>query len=179
MDRVFPLYREWGVEGVMLDFLDRDDQVMVNVFQNHLPMAGDYASAYRGHPALAAIPTTWDDTRCLAGKVGQFIVVARRHGAGWWVGAMGGRDAREAEIPLGFLDPGRFRAEIDRDDVSSAFRLAQRTEEVAAGDVLRAPLAPARGVLIRLSPTKCDPEADKLSGYGADPPSCEPARRRS
>ena len=30
MERAFPLYREWGVEGVMLDFMDRDDQEMVN-----------------------------------------------------------------------------------------------------------------------------------------------------
>ena len=33
MDRAFPLYREWGVEGVMLDFMDRDDQEMVNLSQ--------------------------------------------------------------------------------------------------------------------------------------------------
>ena len=95
------------------------------VFQNHLPMVADYPSAYRGHPALpvlAAIPTTWDDTRCLAGKVGEFIVVARRHGAEWWVGAMGGREPRELEVPLGFLGPGRFRAEIYRDDLSAAAR---------------------------------------------------------
>ena len=93
------------------------------VFQNHLPMVADYPSAYRGHPALpvlAAIPTTWDDTRCLAGKVGEFIVMARRHGAEWWVGAMGGREPREVEVPLGFLGPGRFRAEVYRDDLSSA-----------------------------------------------------------
>ena len=31
MDRAFPLYREWGVEGVMLDFMDRDDQEMVEL----------------------------------------------------------------------------------------------------------------------------------------------------
>ncbi|HMF12460.1 MAG TPA: glycoside hydrolase family 97 N-terminal domain-containing protein, partial [Gemmataceae bacterium] len=28
MQRAFPLYREWGIEGVMLDFMDRDDQEM-------------------------------------------------------------------------------------------------------------------------------------------------------
>jgi alpha-glucosidase len=268
MERAFPLYREWGVEGVMLDFMDRDDQVMVNflrraletaaanrltvtlhgvsaptglertypnlltnegvlnleydkwdkqgvtpeheltvpftrmlagpldfhqgslrgvpveqfrprneaplvmgtpcrmlasyvVFQNHLPMAADYPSAYRGHPALpvlAAIPTTWDDTRCLAGKVGEFIVIARRHGAEWWVGAMGGREPREMAIPLGFLRPGRFRAEIYRDDLNAAARLARRSENVVAADTLRAPLAPAGGLLIRLSPAKDVPE---------------------
>src|SRR5262249_6519565 len=85
------------------------------VFQNHLPMAADYPSAYRGHKALdvlAAIPTTWDDTRCLAGEVGELIVIARRRGAEWWVGAMGGRDSRDVAIPLDFVGAGRFRAEI-------------------------------------------------------------------
>ena len=28
MERSFPLYKEWGIEGVMLDFMDRDDQEM-------------------------------------------------------------------------------------------------------------------------------------------------------
>jgi alpha-glucosidase len=28
MQRAFPLYEQWGIEGVMLDFMDRDDQLM-------------------------------------------------------------------------------------------------------------------------------------------------------
>ena len=28
MERAFPLYRSGGIEGVMLDFMDRDDQEM-------------------------------------------------------------------------------------------------------------------------------------------------------
>ena len=39
MDRAFPLYREWGVEGVMLDFMDRDDQEMVNFLHRALKTA--------------------------------------------------------------------------------------------------------------------------------------------
>jgi alpha-glucosidase len=262
MDRAFPLYHEWGVEGVMLDFMDRDDQEMVKflrralekaaanqltvtlhgvaaptglertypnlltnegvlnlehdkwddqgvtpeheltvvftrmlagpldfhqgslrgvpvekfrpriaaplvigtpcrmlasyvVFQNHLSMVADYPSAYRGHPALpalAAIPTTWDNTHCVAGKVGELVVMARRHGTEWWVGAMGGREPREVEIPLGFLGPGRFRVEVYQDDLNAAACVARRTEDVAATDSLSAPLAPAGGLLIRLSP---------------------------
>ena len=43
------------------------------VLQDHLATAADYPWAYRGHPALpvpTAVPTTWDDTSCLAGAVG-------------------------------------------------------------------------------------------------------------
>jgi alpha-glucosidase len=262
MDRAFPLYHEWGVEGVMLDFMDRDDQLMVNflrralekaaankltvtlhgvsaptglertypnlltsegvlnleydkwdkqgvtpeheltvpftrmlagpldfhqgslrglapekfrprneaplvigtpcrmlasyvVFQNHLSMVADYPSAYRGHPGLpvlAAIPTTWDDTRCLAGKVGELIVVARRHGPEWWIGAMGGREPREVEVPLGFLRPGRFTAEIYQDGLNSASHLARRTQDVNNGKAVRVTLAATGGLLIHLSP---------------------------
>jgi alpha-glucosidase len=127
-------------------------------------MVADYPSAYRGHPALpvlAAIPTTWDETRCLAGKVGELIVIARRHGSEWWVGAMGGREARAVEIPLRFLGPGRFQAEIYRDELSAPARLGydRHPWAVTTGERLSAMLAPAGGLLIRLAPAKDDPEA--------------------
>jgi alpha-glucosidase len=35
MARAFPIYRRWGIEGVMIDFMDRDDQEMV-AFQREL-----------------------------------------------------------------------------------------------------------------------------------------------
>jgi alpha-glucosidase len=132
------------------------------VFQNHLPMLADYPSAYRDHPllpVLAAIPATWDDTRCLAGKVREFIVVARRYGPEWWVGAMGGRETRQAEIPLHFLGPGRFRAEIYRDDLTAPLRFARLIEHVGTADVVRVSLAPAGGLLIHVSPASNHPAA--------------------
>ncbi len=127
------------------------------VLQNHLSMVADYPSAYRGHPllsVLAAIPSTWDDTRCLAGKPGELIVVARRLGNEWWVGAMGGRGRGQVEVPLEFLGPGHFRAEIIRDDVGTPARFARRTEQVSETDDVHASLAPAGGLLIRITPTE-------------------------
>ncbi len=266
MDRAFPLYREWGVEGVMLDFMDRDDQEMVRflrrvlekaaenrltvtlhgvsqptglertfpnlltseavlnleydkwdklgvppeheltvpftrmlagpldfhqgslrgvpvgefrprneaplvmgtpcrmlasyvVFQNHLPMVADYPSAYRGHPALpvlAAIPTTWDDTRCLAGSGGEYVAIARRHGHEWWIGAMVGREPREAEIPLEFLGDHRFLARIYGDDAEDRSRLDVISTEVGSDSHLQIPIEAAGGLLIRLSPVRAD-----------------------
>lgn len=41
MRRAFPLYRAWGVEGVMIDFMDRDDQLMVNFQRELLQLAAD------------------------------------------------------------------------------------------------------------------------------------------
>jgi alpha-glucosidase len=41
MARAFPLYRAWGIEGVMIDFMDRDDQQMVNFQRELLQLAAD------------------------------------------------------------------------------------------------------------------------------------------
>ncbi|MBO0723697.1 MAG: glycoside hydrolase family 97 protein, partial [Blastocatellia bacterium] len=208
MDRAFPLYHSWGIEGVMIDFMDRDDQEMINfrhrllqkaaenqltvtfhgvskptglertypnlltsegvlnleynkwdkigctpehqlnvaftrmlagpldfhqgsfrgisvekfkprniapfvmgtpsrtlasyvVYQNHLSMVADYPEAYQGHPGLkilAKIPTSWDDTRFLSGSVGEYIVIARRRGTEWYVGAMCDNQQRALEV---------------------------------------------------------------------------------
>src|SRR5262249_29371384 len=118
------------------------------VFQNHLSMVADYPSAYRGHPGLpvlAQVPTTWDDTRVLAGSVGEYIVVARRYNDEWYVGAMNDRRRRDLEVPLGFLGTGRFRAEVYADDPEGGQpgRIARRSETVTARDVLKLRLEPA------------------------------------
>ena len=41
MERAFPLYKEWGVEGVMLDFMDRDDQLMNGFLRRALVLAAE------------------------------------------------------------------------------------------------------------------------------------------
>jgi alpha-glucosidase len=41
MERAFPLYHQWGIEGVMIDFMDRDDQEMVNFQRELLQLAAD------------------------------------------------------------------------------------------------------------------------------------------
>jgi len=42
MDRAFPIYEEWGIEGVMVDFLDRDDQEMVRFVHQLVKKAADH-----------------------------------------------------------------------------------------------------------------------------------------
>jgi len=41
MARAFPLFHEWGIEGVMIDFMDRDDHEMVNFQREVLRTAAD------------------------------------------------------------------------------------------------------------------------------------------
>jgi alpha-glucosidase len=126
------------------------------VYQNHLPMVADYPSAYRGHagtPVLAAIPTTWDDTKVLDAQVGEFVAIARRSGDDWHIGAMTAK-ARTAKLPLTFLGPGRYTVEEWRDDAKAPQGLSRRAYDVTAADALALDLGAAGGAYVKLAPSK-------------------------
>ena len=81
----------------------------------------------------------------------------RRHRPAERGGVVGRRDERpgspRAGGTAGLPRPGRFHAELYRDDLDAADRLARRTENRRPRTaVLRAALAPAGGLLIRLTP---------------------------
>src|SRR5439155_22604541 len=65
---------------------------MYVVFGSPLQMLADSPSEYEREPDamewLRAVPVTWDETRPLDAAVGSHVLVARRHGTEWFVGAM-------------------------------------------------------------------------------------------
>lgn len=61
----------------------------------------------QGEPELEffdELPTVWDDTQILDGKIGEYIVMARRKGDQWFVAAITNNNARTITIPLDFLE---------------------------------------------------------------------------
>ena len=53
---------------------------------------------------IAKVPTVWDETRILDGKVGEYIVTAKRKGNTWYIGAINNWNRRTIEINLKDLD---------------------------------------------------------------------------
>ncbi len=53
-----------------------------------------------------AVPTTWDESKTLAGVIGEYVAVARRSGTTWFLGAMTNETARTLTVPLDFLGSG-------------------------------------------------------------------------
>jgi alpha-glucosidase len=102
---------------------------MYVVYDSPLQMLSDTPSAYRGEPGaelLKVVPATWDETRVLDGRIGEYVVIARRRGSDWFVGAMTD-EARKVAIPLGFLGGSAFDATIwadTRDTATDATRLS-------------------------------------------------------
>lgn len=120
----------------------------------------DRPSSARGEPELEFwkhLPTTWDESRALQSQIGEFAVIARRSGAGWFVGCLNAGTPRTLDVPLDFLPQGeRFIAHIYRDDpaVQTRTRVAIERREVDATTVIAAELLVPGGMAIRLVPER-------------------------
>ena len=103
------------------------------VFESPLNMMCDSPTNYMAEREctdfIAAIPTVWDETVALDGKVAEYVVMARRKADTWYVGAMAGWDGREMEIDLGFLPEGEYSMTVFRDGVN-AHRIASDYKKV-------------------------------------------------
>ena len=62
------------------------------------------------------LPTTWDESRVLDGTPGSHIVMARRSGNDWYVGAMTNTEGRTVSIPTDFLPKGKYQVECYNDN---------------------------------------------------------------
>ena len=93
------------------------------VFYSPLNMLCDSPSNYMKEKEctefIAAVPEVWDESRGLAGKVGEYIAIARRSGSDWYVGAMTDWSAREMTLDLSFLPEGSYQVELYRDGANA------------------------------------------------------------
>ena len=60
---------------------------------------------------LGPVPTVWDETRVLDAKIGEYVLIARRRGRDWYVGAMTNWTARELQVDFSFLGEGEYELE--------------------------------------------------------------------
>ncbi len=107
---------------------------------------------------LGTVPTTWDETIVLEGKVGEYIITARKKGDDWFVGGMTGWEKKgPKEISLAFLDNGRYTATICTDGINAEinatdYRIDQK--EVGKTDLLNTEMKSGGGFLVRLRKIK-------------------------
>jgi alpha-glucosidase len=121
---------------------------MYVVFESALGSVADSPDTYAESPAglefIRGVPTSWDETQFLAGDVDEYIVVARRKGKAWYLGAMNTETARTVSVPLAFL--GAKRAEMTVWADGDAPDAVKKSERVVTGtDSLELQLAPTGG----------------------------------
>ena len=126
---------------------------MFVVYESPFQMVADSPDVYvnaAGFDFVKMVPTTWDETRFLAGDIDDYVVVARRKGRDWYIGAMGNEKAHGISVPLKFLGEGKFKAKVWEDGATPT-ALIESTQEVSASDVMELKLAPSGGAAVRIS----------------------------
>ena len=131
------------------------------VLYSPMQMACDLIENYEGHPAFQFFRdynADCDWSRALAGEVGDYIVVARRAGEVFFLGAVTDENARTVEQKLDFLPEGKtFEATIyaDAPDASmetnpQAYEISSR--QVTSADVITLRMATSGGCAIVFKP---------------------------
>jgi alpha-glucosidase len=130
---------------------------MYVVYESPLQMLADSPSSYMREPEslkfLSAVPPIWDETRVLDARLGEYILMARRSGREWYVGAMTNWTARDFNLNLSFLGPGSYQADLYRDGpnadrVGVDYQYEKRP--VSSTDRIRIHLAPGGGWAARI-----------------------------
>ncbi|MGC9342926.1 MAG: glycoside hydrolase family 97 protein, partial [Bacteroidales bacterium] len=89
---------------------------MYVVYDSPLQMLCDAPTEYEKYPDilefLSNVPVTWDDTRVLEGKIGDYIITLRQKDEDWYLGGLTDWNAREFEIDMSFLPEGEYEATL-------------------------------------------------------------------
>ena len=120
--------------------------------------ACDHPSHYRDQPGLdflRIVPTVWDDTRALDGAVGEHVIIARRHGERWFLGALTDSTTRDLAVSLAFLSKGSWQIRVWKDAPDSGSvgeHLVTEKSFVTATDTLHFHLARNGGAVACIEP---------------------------
>ena len=135
------------------------------VLYSPLHMAADLPENYANQPAfqfIRDVAVDWDTTRVIDGRIGDYVVVARkaRNSQEWFLGAITDEEARTFTVSLSFLPRGRsYVAEIYADGpnahwLTNPLPVAIARRPVTSASTLRVVLAAGGGQAIRIRPAR-------------------------
>jgi len=96
---------------------------MYTVYEAPLQMLADSPTIYQKNQEccdfISKIPTIFDETKILSGKVGEYIVTMRRKGQTWFIGAMTNWNSRNLTIDFSFLPEGEYKIDLFQDGINA------------------------------------------------------------
>ena len=101
---------------------------------------------------IASVPTVWDETVALDGKVGEYVVIARRKGDVWYIGGLTGWTEREYVVDLSKLGGGNWNVELFADGINAGHNAKDyKKTSFAASGSFTVKMLPGGGFAARLS----------------------------
>ena len=127
------------------------------IIYSPLQMAADQIENYEGHPAFEFFrqfdaDCSW--SKALQGEIGKYIVVARRAGEKFFLGAGTNSEARTLTVSLDFLTPGVTYNAIVYADGSARDAVEISRRPVTAADSLEVKMAATGGQAVVFIPAK-------------------------
>jgi alpha-glucosidase len=130
---------------------------MYVIYEAPLQMLSDNPTIYMKEQEctdfITKVPTTFDETVALDGKVGEYAALARRKGNTWYVGAMSNWNSRDLTLDFSFLGDGAYEAVVFKDGINADREATDYKKEVvkiSSVDKLKIQLAPAGGWVARI-----------------------------
>ncbi len=130
---------------------------MYVVYESPLQMLSDSPTNYLREPEimefLGPVPTEWDETKVLDAKIAEYVLVARRNGRDWYIGAMTDWTGRDLEVDLSFLPDGKFTMEAYQDGANAdrfASDYKKTSVQVDRSSKVKIHLAPGGGWAARI-----------------------------
>ena len=127
------------------------------ILESPLNMLCDSPSNYEREPEctkfISAIPTTWDESKVIDGKMGEYVITARRKGDTWYIGGITNWTGRTVEVDLSFLGGKTMKGELFRDgnNVHKKARDYRREEKnVNTAEKFKVYMAPGGGFTLKL-----------------------------
>jgi alpha-glucosidase len=129
------------------------------IYESPLQMLADSPSNYMKEQEctdfIVRVPVVWDDIKVLDAKIGDYLLLARRSGKEWFVGALTDWTSRELKLNLSFLPAGDYTIEVFSDGIN-ADKYAQDYKhlktDVKSGDMMNITLAQGGGFVARITP---------------------------
>lgn len=134
---------------------------MYVVFYSPMMMVSDMIENYENCPEFGFIedvPCTWDQTKVVDARLGDFVSIARRSGDKWYIGSIADENCHLVKIPLSFLNPEKtYVADIYCDAVGTDWETNPEEVEicshmVSSGDTIYAALSKAGGHTVIIRP---------------------------
>lgn len=131
------------------------------IFTSPLNMLCDNPCNYEAEPEctdfIASVPTVWDESVPIDGRVGEYVLMARRRGDTWYVGGLTDWNSRTVSIDLSFLAPGSYEMAlfadgVNADAVARDYRRTTATVDATSRPTIR--MAQGGGFAMVLRPAK-------------------------